>query len=288
MSTINTVNNYNAYGFSIENLKVILDIPLPEPFDNSENYSFRFSSLGKLHKTSTNGNKIYKYNYNAAKQLKDICSFQVYETKTYKITDFVEKQLTTTFNTLSTDVSYAVKVIKSETYRLMVSGYKEACMNNEIYETLKDCISKPFFCTPFWNGNSWVYLIVTEFIEGKTIDEMKISNIFTSKQRKQEINDNIVGTIYSLWWNGYSHNNLTKDNIIYNKKTDKITLVGLSKSVAMPIDDVFKFRTNVENYDVSFTSEYQNTFKQKSISLVNSTGNTNIETDDFQISAYFF
>lgn len=271
---------------SIREMNEIMDIPLPNPFDNEKSIPFSFSSLGKLINKSSNENKVYKYNYDSIKELQDICTLQSFETKTYKITNFIDIHFRKGFNQLLPETKYAVKVMKAKTYRSMVSALKEACMNNEIFTASSNLVSKPFFCTPFWNGKCWVYVIVCEFIKGNTFNDVRVMNIFTSKKQKKEIKNTIVLTIYQLWWIGYSHNNLSRENIIYNSKTNTVKLVGLSNCVALPFEEVARFQTNISNYDVSMMSEYQNTFTNQSILLA---GNTvDIQTDDMAISAYYF
>jgi RIO-like serine/threonine protein kinase len=263
----------------------IMDIPLPQPFDVDDSIHFSFSSLGKLHKKSSNGNKVYKYSYESINKLYKVCTLQTLEPKTYKITKLIDIKFKKSFNALLPETKYAVKVIKAETYRSMVSGLKEMCIMNEIYARSDDLVSKPFFSTPFWNGTSWVYVIVSEFIQGKTINDVRVSNIFTSKTQREEIKNAIVATIYQLWWNGYSHNNLTRENIIYNSKTNSVKLVGLSNCVALPEKDVSTFQNNILNHDVSIVREYQNTFKKQSILYGNIDES---RTDDNLISAYYF
>jgi hypothetical protein len=282
-------NFYSTYGFALGDMKTILDIPLPKPFDEDDIASFSFSSLGDIHKRTPTGNKVYKYRYDSINQLKEICTLQSLETKTYKITKFIDINFRKEFNKLIPETTYAVKVIKAETYRSMISGLKEVCMNNEIFTASEDLVSKPFFSTPFWNGEAWVYVIVSEFIKGKTIKDVRALSIFTSKKQKEEIKNTIASTIHQLWWNGYSHNNLTKDNIIYDRKTKSAKLVGLRNCVALPFEEVTRFQNNISSYGVSMMREYQNTFKKQSIILAGLSGNTEkIETDDRVITAYYF
>lgn len=269
----------------IENMNEIMDVPLPQPFDDRESIPFTFSSLGKLHKRSPNGNKVYEYSYESINKLYEICLLQTLETKTYKITKFIDIKFKKSFNTLVSGTKYAVKVVKAETYRSMVSGLKEASVHNDIYISSDDLVSKPFFSTPFWNGKSWVYVIVSEFIEGKPINDVRVMNIFTSKAQKEEIKNTIVSTVYQLWWNGYSHNNLMQENIIYNSITKSVKFVGLSDCVALSQKDVSTFQRNIVNHDVSLIREYQNTFKKQSILYGNIDES---RTDDNLISAYYF
>lgn len=283
-------NIYNAYGFAFkQNMSEILDIPLPPPVEGVESVPFSFSSLGKLHKKSSNGNKIYKYNYESVNTLNDICTLQTLDTKTFKITKFIDIHFKKAFNKLSPATTYAVKVIPADTYRCMVTGLKEVSMNTEIFAVCEDLVSKPFFSAPLWNGKSWVYVIVSEFLTGKTINDFRVMNVFTSKKQKEDIKNTIVSTIYQLWWCGYSHNNLSRDNIIYDSKTNSVKLVGLSNCVALPFEDVSRFQRNISNYDVSMMREYQNTFKKSTILLVGIAGNAmDFQTDDMAISAYYF
>jgi hypothetical protein len=270
----------------IGEMNEILDIPLPQPFDDEESTTFSFSSLGKLHKKSPNGNKLYKYDYNSINELYDVCKLQTLKEKTYKISKYIDIKFKSLFNTLEPGKKYAVKVIKADTIRSMVAGLKEASVINEIFTLSDDLVSKPFFCSPFWKGNSWVYVIVTEFLEGNTINDIRVMNIFTSKKQKEEIKNTIVSTVYQLWWNGYSHNNLLQENIIYNSKTKSVKFVGLSNCVAIPFEYVSLFQTNISNCDITMMREYQNTFKKQSILLAGNT--TDIQTDDMAISAYYF
>lgn len=279
-------NMYNAFGLPFQKeMAEILDIPLP-PFEGIESDSFSFSSLGKLHKKSPNGNRIYKYTYESVNKLKEICTLQTHDTKTYKITRFIDMHFKKAFDILVPGITYAVKVSPADTYRGMVAGLKDVSLNSEIFAMSEDIVSKPFFSAPLWNGKSWVYVIVSEFLHGKTINDLRVMNVFTSKQQKEEIKNTIVSTIYQLWWHGYSHNNLTKENIIYDSKTNSVRLVGLSNCIALPFENVARFQRNISNYDVSMLREYQNTFKKHNILLAGNA--TDFQTDDMAISAYYF
>lgn len=278
MADISTLNSFNAYGFVVDEMEENLDMTLPNPFEGKHNTSFTFSSLGKLHRKSDSGNKVYKYDYKSVMLFTEMCQQQVHEEKVHKITQRIGSKFTRRFDSFRDTHKYAVKVMKASTYRCMVAGLKEASMTNEVFSVCNGIVSKPFFSAPFWNGKQWCYVIITAFITGKTL-----------KEQKECIKNDVVSIIHSLWWNGYSHNNLQKRNVIYNKRNGVFTLVGMSKCVGMSHQDTCTFRRNVVEFNVPFNREYQDTFKEKSLRLakyaaVYGKGNV-IETDDIAITS---
>jgi hypothetical protein len=288
MTAICRENSFSAYGFDVVPMEVILNIPLPEPFDSKDNSYFKFSSLGKLHKTGEDGSKVYKYNCDSVMQLYQLCRHQVLKEKLYRITQYIGSRFTKQFDSFMDKRTYAVKVIKASTYRHMVAGMKEACMTNEVFAVCDVIVSKPFFCAPFWDGKEWLYVIITEFITGSTIKDMRIASLFRSKHENAILQKGLEFTIYLLWWNGFSHNNLQKSNIIYDKKRDEFKLVGMSHCVSLSHPDTCRFRRNIVDYSVPFKKEYMNSYKEASIKLARYAtvyGKTTVfETDDIALN----
>lgn len=287
------VGYYNENGLALD-MKNMLNVQLPQPVENGGSTSFSFSTLGKLYKKSANGNKVYKCNYSSITAFKEVCTSQFMEVKADKMTAYIDTIFRKEFNLLSIGTKYAVKVIKVETYSTMVSGLNEVCMHNEIFRVSDTLVSKPFFSAPFRNGKLWCYVIVSEFIEGKTLNDMRLTHMFTSEKQKKEIKSTICKTIHQLWWNGYSHNNLTRDNIIYDSRTNSVKLVGLSNCVIHPFDEVYRFRANIADYnrEVTIARELQNRYKKGSVLLAGLSGiPSNIEKVaiyDMAINAYYF
>jgi serine/threonine protein kinase len=292
---------YCAYGFNtfIQDPDECFDVPLPEPFEDYDVFSNTLK-LGKIHKKGENGTIAYKYTYENISELYDTSLTQVHTPKTHKITDYIGKHFTRTYDSFSPDINYLVKAIVAPTYRDMVTGLKEATINHEIYISVNHCdsisvVCKPYFCMPYWDGKKWLFLIATEFAEGKNLSQYwYLVSRFSATKRI--IKDLVDKSVHTLWWLGFSHNNLKKTNIIYDKKLNTVKLIGLSKSVVMPHNKVMCFRNNMVNFVTSFQEQYELVFREESINLTSltykygkkDTDNETIKTDDFILSANFF
>ncbi len=290
-------NNKSCLSVMIDDsTKEYIDVPLPEPFDTYES-NMDITKLGKVHKKGQNGTIVYKFSYENIKTLQTVCIEQSLTPSLYNITREIYNRFKQTFDTFESETKYAVKVIVSPTYRDMISGLKEASINNEIYKSveaynMQDIVCKPYFCSPYWDGTKWLFIIITEFAKGKTLKEMFV----ILKQTKEALAEQIEDTIHKFWWMGYSHNNLKKTNIIYDKKNKSIKFVGLSKCSIMSTAKLECFRSNLEELEdkTNFLEQYQLVFREESITLQQlSTKFENIEqsaisTDDFVISAKFF
>jgi len=290
-------NNKFSLSVMLDDLtKEYIDVPLPEPFDTYDN-TINITKLGKFHKKGKNGTVVYQYSYDNVKELETVCIEQIFTASKYNITDSIYKNFKQSFDIFTNNTEYAVKVIVAPTYRDMISGLKEASINNEIYrlaETMgfENIICKPYFCSPYWDGTKWLFVIITEFATGKTLKEMFVIR----KQTKQTLTTKLEDIIHQLWWLGYSHNNLKKSNIIYDKKSNSMKLVGLRKCSTMSTIKVECFRTNVQDLEdkTNFLEQYQMVFREESItqqqlsSKFENIDETEISTDDFVISTKFF
>ena len=276
--------------------KEYIDVPLPEPFDTYDS-NMDITKLGKVHKKGKNGTVVYRYSYENVKELETDCIEQIFTSSKYNITHKIYKDFKQSFDAFTNDTEYAVKVIVSPTYRDLISGLKEASINNEIYrlaETMgfENIICKPYFCSPYWDGTKWLFVIITEFAKGKTLKEMFVIR----KQTKETLKTKLEDIIHQLWWLGYSHNNLKKSNIIYDKNGNSMKLVGLRKCSTMSTIQVECFRTNLQDLEdrTNFLEQYQLVFREESITMQQLSAKfenieeSTISTDDFVISTKFF
>jgi hypothetical protein len=291
---------YCAYGFNcfVKDTNFI-DIPLPQPFESFDgSCKWNVFKFRRSFKKGNNGTMVYRYTSKDLKRLLSVCQDQLYSKKVYKITGYIDFHFSTIFNKIECGKQYAVKVIPSPTYRDMVACMKEAVMNNELYITynkfgFNNIICKPYFCNPFWNGKKWLFLIITELAEGNVLNSLR--SLFYSQGQKEKIQKLIDIEISKLWWLGYSHNNLNKDHIIYNKKTDSLKLVGLSQSIGLPQNIIDCFRSNIDNFNTSFTEQYDLVFKQHLLNLIRLSSvygrkvdvDSSIRPDDVAMCEYF-
>jgi len=287
-----TEEYYCAFGLS-KVLKDVdtgcYDVKLPEPFENDVK-CVDLLKHGKVYKKGKNGTVVYKYTYDNMKTLYEECLTQTFAKKKYNITSYIDKHFNKTFNSLKTETKYALKAIIAPTYRDMVYGLKEISIQDEIYTNIlnigcETMIYKPYFCMPYWDGEKWFFLIATEFAKGIRLSDMIGPKIFCSM--KKTVQTKVDEALHTLWWCGYSHNNLSKDHIIYNKKNNTIKFVGLSNCVIMPYNKVECFRTNLNNSETSFEEQFELVFKEDSMRLA-SFAETFGRTDDFVISSKIF
>lgn len=265
------------------------DVKLPEPFENDIECS-DLLQLGRVYKKGKNGTVVYKYTYDNIKTLYEECLIQTFAKKKYNITAYIDTHFHKMFDTLTPGTKYALKAKLAPTYRDMVYGLKEISIQDEIYTNTQniDCetiISKPYFCIPYWDGKKWFFLIATEFAKGVRLSDMLSPKIFSSVKRS--LQTKVDEAKHTLWWCGYSHNNLNNKHIIYNKKDNTMKIVGLSNCVIMPYNKVECFRCNLNNSETSFEEQFELVFREDSVRLA-SFAKTFGKKDDFVISTNSF
>lgn len=267
-----TEDNFKVFGFN----KILKDVDiecfdekLPEPFECDIKCK-NLLSLGKIHKKGDNNNVLYKFTYDNIKILFEAGLEQKMMKKVYNITSYIDTNFTQIFDNMTDNTKYAVKAILAPTYRDMIRGLKEAYINQEMYIGVQNVncslmICKPFFCMPYWNGEKWFFLIATEFAKGTRLSEMMTIKLFSSV--KETVRKTVNDAINTLWWCGYSHTNISKKHIIYNKKDNTVKFVGLSHCVAIPYKLVECFRHNLTNCETSFEEQFEIVFREESLRL---------------------
>lgn len=170
--------------------------------------------------------------------------------KTKRLDDFTNYNLPNemlqfahTFNKAEENTVFVVKVTRVKTYRALLTCYKEAHMNNNIYNSVgndikgSDIVCKPYMCLPVHTKKHWKFVFVSSLASGVPVASL-LSPWFRcfSFICKYEIYHNLSKACDIFWKLGFAHNDLHPNNIIYDLKTKKITFIDLETSVQLTSD----------------------------------------------------
>jgi serine/threonine protein kinase len=210
-----------AVGF-VPHINENLDDPLP--FCKC---SIMTPNFGKL---LTYGNlsahvKIYKTNCNIINELQNV-NFPNYMT--------IFQELFNEFD----GVKLVVKVTPVNTYRILMTCFKEAKMTQRIFQTTRNSINgscyvcKPYICSPIFLTSGWHFVFVSAYCKGITLSKLinpfnrLLYNVKYSKMKKT-----IINACDNLWKLGFVHNDLQPSNVIYNPKNNTITFIDLETTI---------------------------------------------------------
>lgn len=237
-SNVSQSNTHFALGFHLpKNLTKNVDQRLPT-YEVKNTYKFK-GSFGKFFKkgNADAGVKLYK-----TKCLDDFTNYIV-------PTDMLD--FAYTFNKAETQpTTYVVKVSPVTTYRGLLTCYKEAHMNNNIHDIVRDectgsdLVCKPYMCFPVKTKKSWKFIFVSSLAEG-----VPVAKLFSSWYRcfhsiqKDEMFNNLTNACDKFWKLGFAHNDLHPHNILFNHKTKQFTFIDLETSVQLTDDIVEEYIT---------------------------------------------
>lgn len=224
IAIVNHTDTHLALGFHLpEDLTKNVDQSLPQYKTNNFKGTF-----GKLF---TKGNAAASVKLYKTKCLDDLTDYTV----PGDLAQFAQ-----TFNKAEENTTFVVKVTPIKTYRALLTCYKEAHMNHNIHNTIRDDINgsdvvcKPYMCIPVLTKKKWMFVFVSGFASG-----VPVANLLCAWYRcfrsisKKEMYRNISNACDIFWKLGFAHNDLHPHNIMYDLKTKKITFIDLETSVEL-------------------------------------------------------
>jgi hypothetical protein len=259
-SNISDSDTHLALGFNLpENLTKNVDQSLPK--DGLKKFK---GSFGKLFKkgNAAAGVKLYK-----TKNLDDL--------RNYIVPDELA-QFSQTFNIAEENTKFIVKVTPIRTYRGLLTCYKEAQMNNNIYGTVRDDINgsdlvcKPYMCIPVHTKKHWKFIFVSSVASGVPVASLlrtwyRCFNLLSST----EICDNLAKACDSFWKLGFAHNDLHANNIMYDIKTKKITFIDLETSVQLTSEITQKYNEHrLLSPDTSCDTVFNSIMQQEALHML--------------------
>jgi serine/threonine protein kinase len=153
-----------------------------------------------------------------------------------------------------TTQKYIVKVVNVCSYRFMLTSLKEAIFQNKVYNSTykqyrgRDIVPRTLMCSPVWTGKKWQFIIVSEFVEGVSLHTMRgVINKIINPYHRSDVIRQIRKSVETLWMLGYSHNDLSDYNVVYDKVKNTARIIDFESCVALPDDLVVKFRKAMTN-----------------------------------------
>jgi hypothetical protein len=165
------------------------------------------------------------------------------------------KSLYKTFNQSDEVSRLLVKVVHVSTYRDMLTALKQIHFQNRIYNARyitfrgSDIVAKPLLCCPVWNGCKWKFILVTEFVEGASLHKVRsVFNKLFHRYDRIAVISSLEKIVRTLWMLGFSHNDLSDYNVVYDRKTGTAKLIDFETCVQLPYDVVERFRDHVTTH----------------------------------------
>jgi Choline/ethanolamine kinase len=180
------------------------------------------------------------------------------------------------FNVSDGNQNVMMKVIEVSTYRQVFTALKEIFMQDQIYNSSwndirgSSIVSKPLMCSIAWTGEKWVFLLITEYASGSTVDHhLGFFQKLFRKYDKTRMYKSLEDAITTLWLLGFSHNDLSGYNVIYDASQNKTTIIDFETCVQIPQELVIEFRqTYKKNKEKSLSEIYIEFYRRASLSLL--------------------
>jgi hypothetical protein len=178
--------------------------------------------------------------------------------------------------------TYLLKIVDLPSYRFAYTALKEMIMKDRVYKSVwrdyrgSNIVSKPMLCSPVWTGKKWQFIMVSEYAIGHTLHQHlgffhKIFNHYD----KHNIMNGLEKTIETLWVLGFSHNDLTDVNVIYDKQTGHISIIDFESCIQLPDEIVNSFRRKIISLSNNKSSSvedlidtYKKIYKEPALSLL--------------------
>lgn len=141
-----------------------------------------------------------------------------------------------------------LKIVDTATYRFMYTGLKEILFQDRVYKSSwgdckgKDIAAKPLLACPIWTGKRWQYLMASEYISGTTVCSMRSYLPIFRRYDKKVLISSLEKAVQTLWMLGFSHNDLTDKNVLFDKKTNRAWLIDFESCTSLPDDIIGNFR----------------------------------------------
>lgn len=186
---------------------------------------------------------------------------------------------------------YMMKLVNTPNYRCMYTSLKEILMQDRVYTSSykdykgSDIVTQPTFCTPFWNGSNWQFMIISQFAQGKSLHKFRGPlRKFFKLYDKQHVMKTMYETIKTFWFLGFSHNDLSDHNVIYDLENNKVRIIDFESCVMLPPKIVSIFRDSLQTSS-DIVASYTSHYKYPSLSLLSLSESIcckfiNINTDD--------
>lgn len=193
---------------------------------------------------------------------------------------------------IDTTKKYMMKIIDTPNYRSMNTALKEIIMQEKIYTSFhknfrgSNIVTEPIFCTPFWNGRSWQFMIISVYAEGKSLHKFRGPFVKLFKMYdKQQILNQLYIAVKTLWILGFSHNDLSDYNIVYDVTKNSVKIIDFESAVKLPQEFIESFRNESNKTSTNIIDLYMKYYKYPSLSLLKLSETAcckflNIKTDD--------
>lgn len=227
--------------------------------------SWRATSYGKRIHKGTGGVTIREANHAETVLMIERINQQWITEKIDRIVhpDFVRRFIRVR-DTINVQKTYVIKCIPVSTYRDLGTCLKQAMINHEIYTintATQITVSSPpivgriYKCIPVWDTSQrrWIYVIIMEKVNGHTLEQLNSMWFrlkhwclkFQPAYDKHKLYEGLFQTISTLWWLGYTHNDLHPKNIMVNTETYHVTLIDLETCVVIPFSEVYNHRLHL-------------------------------------------
>lgn len=169
-----------------------------------------------------------------------------------------------------------IKVTPVNTFCQVMTCFKEAKMNNRIYNTCKNgadgktLVCKPFMCTPVYQKSQWYFVFVMTKCRGHTVSKLSsvFGRVFHGVNHKKMCID-LTKACENLWKLGFAHNDLHPKNIMYHPKTSSVTFIDLETAVEVePNVNSLYIQSRLNHKNVPCYITFKNVMLQNALDLL--------------------